>query len=504
MKTKLIKALYALVVSTLIFTTTACDSCRVNNDKHTHDFSVVISYVEPTCQSLGYIVKECKCGATQTNSISPLSHNYNYTELVLPTCEEDGYKKGSCSCGRESVIILDATGHSFEENYTYDKFFHWHKSNCSHLEVISDPERHYFINGVCVCGATKTVVEGGATYTLSDDGNYYIATGVESGDFNKLVILSEFEDKPVKEIGDYAYSENAQLLEVVIPNSIEKIGEMAFMNSGIEIVNISENVKEIGHCAFAGANLVRIEVSESNLSYKSVDGVLFSKDMNVLISYPALAQNNAYIVPNGVNRIEDMAFLNNANAESITLNADLVELGEFVFANSKKLNGMVIPDSVKSLGDQIFYNVDTFKELVVGGGIDEIANSMFANLTSVESVTIKNGISAIGKNAFSGCVKLEEITLSATLNKIDDDAFHGCRKLKSITMPSSLKYIGANAFKNCDELSSVSFEVSTNWYVGTDIHFDKQTATLSNVLSIGQPHLLLRETYANYYWKNIV
>ncbi len=502
MKTKLIKALFSFVLAVLLCTTTACDSCRVNKDRHTHNFNVVVSSIDPTCQTLGYTVKECECGATQTTSISPLQHIYNYTEQVLPTCTEDGYKRGSCSCGSESVITLTATGHSFETSYSYDNFSHWYKSTCSHTEAVSGLERHLFIDGVCKCGAVKTIVEGYATYTLSGDGDYYIATGVESGDFNKLIILSEYENKPVKEIGESTYELNTGLIEVVIPNSIEKIGEKAFMQSGIETVYISENVKEIGYCAFAGANLVRIDVSENNSNYKSVDGVLFNKGMDTLISYPALAQSNNYTIPNGVDKIEDMAFLNNENAENINLNNDLDEIGHYAFANSKKLKGMIIPDSVTSIGEQVFYGVDTFRDLTVGG-INEISQFMFSNLTNLETIVIKNGITVIGKNAFNGCTKLREVTFGSTLNKIDDDAFHGCERLYSITLPASLKYIGANAFKNCINLSSVSFEVVSNWYVGTDVHFDKQTATFSNVLSTGQPHVLLKDTYVNSYWKNI-
>ena len=164
---------------------------------------------------------------------------------------------------------------------------------------------------------------------------------------------------------------------------------------------------------------------------------------------------------------------------------------------------MAIPNSVTSIGEQVLYGVDTFRDLTVGGGIREIPMLTFANLINLQTVVIRDGVTLIGKEAFKGCSKLMEITLSSTLIKIEDDAFHNCMQLQSINMPASLKYIGANAFMNCNNLNIVNFEVVSNWYVGTDIHFNELSATVSDVLSSGLPHVLLKETHVNKYWKNI-
>ena len=101
--------------------------------------------------------------------------HHNYDTLTLPAhCEEDGSVISKCSvCGKTEYEVIDATGHSFEESWTFDEITHWHAASCEHKDekdkealhdwkkktVIKEPtctEAGEMLLTCSVCGATKT------------------------------------------------------------------------------------------------------------------------------------------------------------------------------------------------------------------------------------------------------------------------------------------------------------------------------------------------------------
>ena len=109
-----------------------------------------------------------------------------------------------------------------------------------------------------------------------------------------------------------AYSET----EYTVSDTVEKIGDYAFNSSvNLEKITISAGVKEIGRYVFGDCNsLLNIEVSAANQYYKSVDGVLYSKDGKTLIAYPGGRTEKSFKIPDGVTAIADGAL----NCDSLT------------------------------------------------------------------------------------------------------------------------------------------------------------------------------------------
>ncbi len=75
------------------------------------------------------------------------------------------------------------------------------------------------------------------------------------------------------------------------------------------------------------AKISEINVSANNANFKSVDGVLFTKDGQELVCYPQAKADTAYTVPSGTEIIRACAFKNAANLTEITFNADLNVIG---------------------------------------------------------------------------------------------------------------------------------------------------------------------------------
>ncbi|NLA76647.1 MAG: leucine-rich repeat domain-containing protein [Clostridiales bacterium] len=115
----------------------------------------------------------------------------------------------------------------------------------------------------------------------------------------------------LRSIGFLAFSGCDALKEIVLPDSLETIGSYAFMScTGLREVNLPAAVNSLGDYVFAGCSrLEKITAHESNQSFVSADGVLFSKDMKKLVCMPAGFNGSAYTVPGSVEEICAGAFL---------------------------------------------------------------------------------------------------------------------------------------------------------------------------------------------------
>jgi len=190
----------------------------------------------------------------------------------------------------------------------------------------------------------------------------------------------------VTAIGEKAFSECDSIKSVTIPSSVISIGNEAF-NACVNLtsVNILSGLKTIGNWAFSScgkltnitipssvtsignvpfgscAGLTGITVDAQNITYSSVDGVLFNKAKTNLISYPNGKKGNNYTIPSGVTSIEDWAFCFCNNLTGITIPPSVTSIGDYAFAFCDNITSITIPATVTSVGEQIFFfsNVKT-------------------------------------------------------------------------------------------------------------------------------------------------
>lgn len=136
----------------------------------------------------------------------------------------------------------------------------------------------------------------------------------------------------VTEIGESAFSNCDDLTSIELPAALEVIGDFAFAYTPLQSVYLPASVREIGDSAFSCGSdfysaiggwyqrtysLQEIVVDPENEHYASLDGVLFTKDMKMLLLYPLGSVRTEYIVPEGVTEIESGAFAVRLSAEEV-------------------------------------------------------------------------------------------------------------------------------------------------------------------------------------------
>ena len=273
--------------------------------------------------------------------------------------------------------------------------------------------------------------------------------------------------------------------EITIPETIgecevKQIGNHAFSDcTGITSIVIPDSVTEIGSYAFSGCtSLAEITVSPDNQNYSSVDGVLFSKDVSKLITYPKGNKRSKYTVPDGVEKIDENIFFDCTYLEEIAIPDSVTNIGESAFSGCTSLskvklsNGLtkienrnfsgctslreiIIPDSVTSIGGSAFSGCTSLREIIIPDSVTSIGGSAFSGCTSLKEVEIPDSVTSIGGSAFSGCTSLKEVEIPDSVTEIDGWAFSGCTSLTKIILPKNMTSIEGGVFSGCSSLESI-------------------------------------------------
>ena len=116
---------------------------------------------DATCTEDGVKTYTCTvpgCGETKTEVISATGHKFGEWKVTkAATCTEKGEETRECACGEKEVREIPVKEHALN-TYGKDSTHHW--LLCDNCDHVGEKEAHdYDYNGVCVCGATKPVVD---------------------------------------------------------------------------------------------------------------------------------------------------------------------------------------------------------------------------------------------------------------------------------------------------------------------------------------------------------
>lgn len=223
--------------------------------------------------------------------------------------------------------------------------------------------------------------------------------------------------------------------KLIIEEGITQINSRRFLgSSALESVSLPKTITNLGEYAFENCqSLKEILVDDENENFKSTDGVLYTKNMQTLLIYPANRENTVFSIPETVRSFGDYAFDYSQNLENITIPAGLRSMGEyepFYCAKSIKNFDVATGNGYYASKDGCLYSKDLKKliKYTIAGedksvtidGSTIINDNAFYNSANLEEVVLKNSVSEIGYMAFYNCDKLSKLTIENSECKIND------------------------------------------------------------------------------------
>ena len=267
-----------------------------------------------------------------------------------------------------------------------------------------------------------------------------------------------------------AFSDCANLTEVVVPPSVCKIEREAFMCCPrLKVVRLSEGLCEIGWDAFRGCrNLTDLKIpsSVSEIGSGAFDGceallgrakrcdgyfVLDGWAMDVkgvgMMSHGCTA--NCLVLPADVRGVA---------AEAFTRKASLREEPAGCLDQGRgQLRGLSYWIKRRGLPDSVTNEVwvaPQFKSVVFPEGLRHIGSYAFGG-TKIGTLDLPDGVVTIGQSAFCGCTNLTSASIPASVRRCESLAFSGCRRLTKIDMAEGLSELPWRCFENCSSLTDV-------------------------------------------------
>lgn len=223
--------------------------------------------------------------------------------------------------------------------------------------------------------------------------------------------------------------------KLIIEEGITQINSRRFLgSSALESVSLPKTITNLGEYAFENCqSLKEILVDDENENFKSTDGVLYTKNMQTLLIYPANRENTDFSIPETVRSFGDYAFDYSQNLENTTIPAGLRSMGEyepFYCAKSIKNFDVATGNGYYASKDGCLYSKDLKKliKYTIAGedksvtidGSTIINDNAFYNSANLEEVVLKNSVSEIGYMAFYNCDKLSKLTIENSECKIND------------------------------------------------------------------------------------
>jgi len=302
---------------------------------------------------------------------------------------------------------------------------------------------------------------GGAPTTLSQPQfNYTINNGAitiigYNGSSGNVVIPAAINGLPVASIGNGAFSYNAGLTNLSIPNSITNIGYQACYNCiNLASVTIPNSVTGIGAYAFAFCHsLTGVIIPNSVIS---IGDYAFAECSSLIYAY---FQGNAppddgtvFYADGG----DSVYYLRGTTGWGSTFGSvpTAMSLSQFDYTVN---NGTVSITGYAGSGGMAVIP-DTVNGLPVTS-IGEFAFDGYGNLTSV---TIGTNVASIGEYAFFNCVSLTNVTIGANVNNIGNYAFAYCSSLTSAYFQGNAPSNNGTAFYN-DSATVYYLSGTTGW-----------------------------------------
>ncbi|MCR5653038.1 MAG: leucine-rich repeat domain-containing protein [Ruminococcus sp.] len=240
---------------------------------------------------------------------------------------------------------------------------------------------------------------------------------------------------------------NTEVVEVDIPETVEKIDRCAFSYCGkLETVRFPTGLKSLGREAF---------VSCSSLKSADIPEGIVDILFGVFSDCTSLCE---------VNLSEKTRYLGyrafqNTSIERIELPDTLATIETEAFKSCANLKSVVVPDSVTAMKSWVFASCKSLETAVIGSGVTQVQAYTFSSCSALKNVLFKSEQTTLYKYTFYGCSSLESVTGIDNVTYFGEYAMYNCKSLSGYTIPKNVIYIGSYSFAYS---SNITLNASAN------------------------------------------
>lgn len=394
-------------------------------------------------------------------SVGMYSTQYDYLSTSAKQAAADGIDNIDIfdSCWRLSVITLPQTGQHFavQDGVLYGK----DAESGALVTLYFSPQKN---------AGTQNSVTVPSTVTSVKDRAFYCAPYTQTGTV-ETVTFSDLDAGVTLTMGEEVFSGMTSLVSVVLPKGLTEIPARMFEETSIEYVFIPNTVESIGEAAF-------LECAE-------LQDVEFGQDGTAPLVLANGTRSDSGSGGGGTYSYSGV-FAGCSSLTEIELPERTTIVGNYAFYKSSQnygsygnsatgimsLSYVKLPSTLTLIGEYAFSGAEQLTTVIfTSGGSASLEIDAYAfSESGISSLSLPDGPAeiTIAQYAFSGCTLLESVYLSAGVTEIGSFAFGSQyssfrSSLTTVTLAenSKLANIAAYAFANNTALGKANLEAST-------------------------------------------
>lgn len=335
----------------------------------------------------------------------------------------------------------------------------------------------------------STVTIDGKSYTVNEIGvrafnSCYNLTKVnmpntieriDSSAFGACYKLTELILPTSLRVIEYSGISSLPITKLTLPEGLDSIGDrgVAILNSLTDTLRLPASLRAMAPGA-VGFNhkLTAYEVPEANQYFKTVDGVIFSKDGKTLWQFPCYKEcPDGYTCPSGVTYFEAYSMSNLDRLKKFTFSYTTCDLAPNAFYASSKLNYIERATSVRSIGACALGSLMRLTGITFGYNLQRVDSAGLAGMGSALT-TNTDGLPTRSTIDLTGC---------RALKYIGPNAFSSSTMVK-LDIPAAVDTIAATAFDNAQYLQRIDVNSANNTFVSINgVLYDRAMTTLLRV-----------------------
>ena len=301
----------------------------------------------------------------------------------------------------------------------------------------------------------------------------------------------------LKTMEGYAFQNCGSLREITLPEGLQSIGIGTFLDCrSLTSVTLPASLESLQTGVFGGCTGLTDIQDLSGKFLKNIDGIVYSADQTRIVTVLASVSGNVefaegimeipmglfdgntritgVVIPEGVTRLDWLAFRNCVNLETVQLPESLTRIEEEVFEGCQNLTGITLPAGLEYIGMEAFAECGRLSSITLPAGLQYNEPMAFRNcngLTELQDLSGRfyqtvDGIvySADGSEAVLALATVsEDVQIMEGVTSIAAYALAGQEKIVSVLLPDSVLEINSTAISENVLIRSSATAYARTW-----------------------------------------